>query len=92
MRAFIIGRFLPVVRTLTPMIAGASKIPAGRFSLYNIRGAVIWIGTLTPLGYFLGIKYPGLMDYSGYFLIGFIIIASIPVISTILMNKKISSL
>ncbi|NTV83329.1 MAG: DedA family protein [Bacteroidales bacterium] len=85
--AFIISRFLPVVRTLMPMLAGASGTTFGRFSLYNILGAVIWIGTLAPLGYFLGKKYPQLMDYSVYFLLGFAIIASAPVITSFLRRK-----
>ena len=85
--AFIISRFLPVVRTLMPMLAGASGISFGRFSFYNILGAVIWIGTLAPMGYFLGKKYPQLMDYSVYFLLGFAIIASAPVITSYLRRK-----
>ena len=88
-RAFIISRFLPVVRTLMPMLAGASRITLNRFSFYNILGAVIWIGTLTPLGYFLGNKYPNLMDYSIYFLLGFLIIASTPVITAFLKKKRL---
>lgn len=88
--AFIISRFLPVVRTLMPMLAGASRIRINRFSFYNILGAVIWIGTLTPLGYFLGNKYPNLMNYSIYFLVGFLIIASAPVITALLKKKKIA--
>jgi len=88
MWAFIIGRFLPVVRTLTPMLAGASKVSLARFTFYNILGAFIWIGTLAPLGYFLGQKYPNLMDYTIYFLVGFIIIASTPVITSYLRNRR----
>ncbi len=87
--AFIISRFLPVVRTLMPMLAGASRIKVRRFSIYNITGAVIWIGSLTPLGYFLGNRYPDLMDYSIWFLLGFVIIASTPVISTMLKKRRV---
>ena len=86
--SFIIARFLPVVRTLMPMLAGASRISVKRFSFYNILGAVIWIGTLAPLGYFLGSKYPQLMDYSIYFLVGFIVIASAPVITSYFKNRR----
>ena len=86
--AFIIARFMPVVRTLMPMLAGASRISLKRFSFYNILGAVIWIGTLAPLGYFLGSKYPQLMDYSIYFLVGFIVIASAPVITSYFKNRR----
>lgn len=86
--AFIAGRFLPVIRTLIPMLAGATKISISKFSYLNVLGAVIWIGTLTPLGYFLGNAYPGIMSYSIYFLIGFVLIASIPMIK-LLIRKKI---
>jgi membrane-associated protein len=88
MSAFIIGRFLPVVRTLTPMLAGASQVSLSRFTIYNFLGAFTWIGTLAPLGYVLGERYPNLMDYTIYFLVGFIIIASTPVITSYFRNRK----
>jgi membrane-associated protein len=87
MSAFIIGRFLPVVRTLTPMLAGASQVSLSRFTIYNFLGAFTWIGTLAPLGYVLGERYPHLMDYTIYFLVGFIIIASTPVITSYFRNR-----
>jgi len=83
MLAFITGRFLPVIRTIIPMLAGASGISLIRFSYMNIIGAVIWIGTLTPMGYYLGKAYPQLINYSGYLLVGFLVIASIPVLKII---------
>ena len=86
--AFIISRFLPVVRTLMPILAGASRVRIRKFSFYNIIGAVIWIGTLTPAGYFLGIRYPNLMDYSIWFLLGFLVIASTPVITAYFKKRK----
>lgn len=59
MWAFITGSFLPVIRTIIPMLAGASGISLVRFSYLNVIGAVIWIGSLTPLGYYLGKAYQG---------------------------------
>jgi membrane-associated protein len=92
MGAFILGRFLPVVRTLVPMLAGASRLSLKRFSLYNVLGAVIWIGLLAPLGYFLGNEFPGLIDYSVYFLIGFVILASAPVLISFFKSRKNNAL
>jgi membrane-associated protein len=83
MWAFITGRFLPVIRTIIPMLAGASGISLIRFSYLNVIGAVIWIGSLTPLGYYLGKAYPQLINYSIYLLIIFIVIASIPMLKII---------
>jgi len=88
MWAFITGRFLPVIRTMIPLLAGASGIPLVRFSYLNIIGAVIWIGSLTPLGYYLGKAYPQLINYSIYFLIGFIVLASFPVLKIINPFRK----
>ena len=88
MWAFITGRFLPVIRTIIPMLAGASGISLARFSFLNIIGAVIWIGSLTPLGYYLGKAYPQLINYSIYLLFGFIVLASIPMLKIMLSKIK----
>ena len=81
--AFIAGRFLPVIRTMIPMLAGASGISLLKFSYLNITGAVFWIGLLAPLGYFLGEAYPQIIDYSIYILLGFILLASFPMLKII---------
>lgn len=52
--AIVIARFVPIVRTLAPLSAGAAKMNYAVFSLYNIIGALIWGIGLTLLGYFLG--------------------------------------
>ena len=89
MRAFIIGRYLPVIRTLVPMIAGASEFKLNKFLIYNLLGATTWVGTLVPLGYFIGETYPDAINYSIYFIIIFAAIASFPVIKILLSGKKV---
>ncbi|HCY42127.1 MAG TPA: alkaline phosphatase [Prolixibacteraceae bacterium] len=86
--AFITGRFLPVIRTMIPILAGANGFSLLRFSYLNVLGAVIWIGILTPLGYYLGQAYPQLLKYSIWFLVGFIIMASLPTLKIINPFKK----
>jgi len=86
--AFIIGRFLPVIRTMIPILAGANGFRLVRFSYLNVLGAIIWIGVLTPLGYYLGQAYPQLLKYSIWFLLGFIIVASLPTIKILNPFKK----
>ena len=86
--AFITGRFLPVIRTIIPMLAGASGMSLARFSYLNVIGAVIWIGSLTPLGYYLGKAYPQLINYSIYLLLGFIVLASIPMLKILFSKIK----
>jgi membrane-associated protein len=62
------------------MIAGASKYSFKRFLIFNLTGALTWIGTLVPLGYFVGKVYPDIIHYSIYILVIFIIIASTPML------------
>ncbi|QCH25859.1 Inner membrane protein YqjA [Mycobacteroides salmoniphilum] len=52
--AIVIARFVPIVRTLAPITAGAAKMSYPIFALYNILGAVVWGVGLTLLGYWLG--------------------------------------
>ena len=52
--AIVIARFVPIVRTLAPITAGAAKMGYGVFTLFNVIGAVVWGVGLTLLGYGLG--------------------------------------
>jgi membrane-associated protein len=88
--AFVMGRFMPVIRTLVPMIAGASAFSFSRFLLFNALGAVVWIGTLVPLGYYIGKAYPNVINYSVYILLVFVVIASFPMLK-IMFSKKAKS-
>ncbi len=64
--ALIVGRFLPVVRTFAPIMAGASEISFIKFSIYNVLGAVIWVWSLIPLGFLLGRQFPLLVNEVEY--------------------------
>jgi membrane-associated protein len=52
--AIVLARFVPIVRTLAPITAGAARMSYGVFTLYNVIGAVVWGVGLTLLGYGLG--------------------------------------
>ncbi len=91
--ALIMGRFVPIVRTFAPIFAGVVKLNPRKFALYNIVGALLWITSLTLLGYFLGRQFEKeVNDYLAYIILGFIIITTIPLILTFLKRniKKIN--
>lgn len=87
-KTLILGRFLPIIRTFAPILAGVIKIDFKVFLLYNIIGAIAWIGSIASIAYFLGIKFPQTENYLGYIVIGLIVITAIPVLLTYLKNRK----
>src|SRR3989449_6237155 len=60
-----IGRFVALLRTWTAVLAGAARMPYGRFMLYNALGAVCWAGVVSALGYVFGRNLPRLEHYMG---------------------------
>lgn len=53
-KTIIMSRFIPVVRTFTPFVAGVADMPLPRFQLFNILGALLWVMSLVAAGYFFG--------------------------------------
>lgn len=75
-RTIILARFVPVVRTLAPVLAGVGSMPYSLFLSYNIIGGLIWGAGLPLAGYWLGNQIPNI-DHYLLPLIGFIILVSI---------------
>jgi len=53
-KTIVLSRFLPVLRTFAPFVAGVGGMPWGRFQAFNVAGAVLWVGGLITLGFFFG--------------------------------------
>jgi membrane-associated protein len=53
-KTIIIARFVPIIRTFAPFVAGVGKMTYSRFMTFNVAGALLWIGLLVPAGYFFG--------------------------------------
>ena len=83
----IIARFLPIVRTFAPIIAGVIKVDFFKFMLFNIVGAIAWILSLSFIGYFLVQVFPGITNYMGYIFIVLIVITAIPILRIIFRKK-----
>jgi membrane-associated protein len=85
--AIILARFLPVVRTFAPIVAGIVEMDIRKFSLYNILGAIIWVGTLVTLGYLLG-ENPWVQQNLEYVIMGIVVLATAPVLSKLFTKKR----
>lgn len=53
-KAIIVARFMPIVRTFVPVVAGVAQMPYRRFASYNVIGGISWVASMTLAGYFLG--------------------------------------
>lgn len=86
-KTLILGRFLPIIRTFAPILAGIIKVPFPRFMAYNIAGAAAWICSLGLAGYYLG-QIQWVQDNIGWIVIFLIVITLIPVALTWIRGKK----
>ena len=78
--AIILSRFVPIVRTFTPIAAGVSRMDFKKFNRYNFVSSVIWSTSITLVGYFLGIKVPTIRTHLHYLVILIVLVSLIPVI------------
>ena len=80
-KAILLARFVPIVRTFTPILAGVGKMDYKSFALYNASGGILWSATMLLLGYFLGGLFPDLQDYVLLFVVLVIVISFLPMLS-----------
>lgn len=86
-RTIIIARFVPIVRTLAPFVAGVGKMRYGIFLSYNIIGALLWVIALTLAGYFLG-NIPIIRDNFSKVVMLIILISILPIIFEFIKTKR----
>jgi membrane-associated protein len=85
----VVGRFVPIVRTFAPILAGVGKMSYRKFLSYNILGAFLWAVGLALLGFFLGTSIPGIEKYITQIIILIVILSVLPILFNI-RSKKIS--
>lgn len=59
-KTIVIARFMPIVRTFAPVVAGTARMGYRRFAAYNISGGALWVTSMTLTGYWLGRAVPGI--------------------------------
>lgn len=78
-KTIILARFVPIVRTFAPFVAGVGTMNYSRFLTYNVIGAVVWVGLFVWLGYFFG-NLPFVRENFGMVIIAIIILSVMPVV------------
>ena len=78
-KTIIIARFIPIVRTFAPFVAGIGRMSYLRFALYNVLGGIFWVPIFIYMGYFLG-NFPIIKENFSLMIVAIIIISFIPAI------------
>ena len=86
-RSIVLARFVPVVRTFTPIVAGAAGMPYRTFVVFNVLGAVLWGSGVTVLGYFLG-QVAFVRSHIELILAGIVVVSLIPVMTHLLRERR----
>ena len=77
-KAVVLARFLPVIRTFVPVVAGVAKMEYQKFLFFNIFGGTLWVLSTILLGYFLGSVVPNMDKYITGIVILIIVVSSLP--------------
>jgi membrane-associated protein len=83
----IIGRFIPIIRTFAPFLAGVAGMSYRRFLSYNVVGGILWIGSLVYAGYLFG-NIPWVKNNLTLIVVAIVIVSLIPAISTFAKERR----
>ena len=83
----IIGRFVPVVRTFAPFLAGVGQMRYRKFLSYNVIGGAAWVGLLTYAGYLFG-NIPWVKENLAWIVVGIVVVSLMPIVIQWLREKR----
>lgn len=86
-KTIILARFMPIVRTFAPFVAGMGSMSYGKFFLYNVVGAVVWVGSFTMLGYVFS-QQPIVKNNFTLVVLAIIVVSVIPAVIEIIRARS----
>lgn len=89
-KTIFLARFLPIVRTFVPVIAGVGNMRYRTFVVFNILGGIAWCLSLILAGYFLGNEVPNIDAYILPIVAGIFILSFLPVIRQVIISRRIT--
>jgi len=87
-RAVIFARFVPIIRTFCPPVAGAARMPYTRYLMFDIFGGVLWVGAMILGGYFLGRNVPNIGQRIHYVIAAVVLLSVLPAVISIVRARR----
>ena len=87
-KTIVIARFVPIVRTFAPVLAGVGQMPYHRFLAYNVLGGIGWVAGMTWAGYFLGSAIPDIKSHIHKVVLVVIALSVIPIVIEVLRERR----
>lgn len=87
--AFILGRFLPIIRTFVPILAGIVDMPYKKFMMLNMLGVSVWVLSIVSAGFYLGKTFPQLINHLEWVVLTLVLLPLIPVIKAWFSRKQL---
>src|SRR5215212_3784087 len=87
-KTIIIARFVPIVRTFAPIVAGAAQMPYRTFVVYNVVGGFLWVFTMILGGYFLGRAFPFLREHLEIVVVVIVVLSLIPAVIEVIKSRR----
>jgi membrane-associated protein len=87
-KTIIIARFVPIVRTFAPIVAGASQMPYRQFVVFNLVGGFLWVFTMILAGFFLGRAFPALREHIEIVMIVIVALSLMPPVIEYIKSRR----
>jgi membrane-associated protein len=86
-KTIILSRFVPIIRTFAPFLAGVAQMSYRRFLAYNVIGGFLWIASLVYAGYLFG-NIPWVKDNLTFIVLGIVVVSLIPAVTTFMQERR----
>src|SRR5690606_30796563 len=86
-KTIVLARFLPIIRTYAPFVAGMSGMRYASFFVFNVAGAIAWISSFTLLGYFFG-NLPVVKSNFQFVILGIIVVSVLPIVFEMVRTRQ----
>jgi membrane-associated protein len=87
-KTIILARFVPIVRTFAPTVAGVGRMSYGKFLSYNVIGAIGWVASMTLIGFFLGHSVPNIEKHMHLVVAAVIVVSFLPLLHEVVQSRR----